>query len=123
MILCCIWIKAKDPALAKTKHDLVFVALVIIPEICLYIYGYTFIFSPEQEFCKQNTKSIYKLWISVLIFLIYGMFFILFCIGVLIFACGVYYIYSSWSAHPQNDRDSNLTLTVMEKLPLVGLVL
>jgi hypothetical protein len=111
----CIWHRAKDPALEQTKSDVAFVILIVIPEIAWYIYGYSFIFTNDTENCRAEQNS---LWVCVLILLVYGMFFIVFCLGVMCFACGVYYVYISWSV---NTTDSTTeTEKEISNLPVVG---
>jgi len=44
-ILIGVWIKAKDPAIQQTKFDLVFIVLVVLPELGLYVYGNCIIYS------------------------------------------------------------------------------
>ncbi len=88
---------------------------IVIPEIAWYCYGYSFIFENTTEDCRTEQNS---LWICVLILLVYGMFFIVFCLGVLCFACGVYYMYISWSAHPTDSTTESKK--EMENLPVLG---
>ena len=109
----CIWHRAKDPALEQTKSDVLFVIFIVIPEIAWYIYGYSFIFSNGTKDCKTETKS---LWVCVMILLIYGMFFIIFCLVVLCVACGIYYMYISWSTHPTDSKSEK----EIENLPVLG---
>lgn len=112
----CIWGRAKDPALAQTKSDVFFVIFIVIPEIAWYCYGYSFIFTNTTEECRTEKQN--SLWICVLVLLVYGMFFIVFCLGVLCFACGVYYVYISWSADPTDATSESKK--EMENLPVLG---
>jgi hypothetical protein len=109
----CIWHGAKDPSLEQTKSDVLFVIFIVIPEIAWYIYGYSFIFFNGTEDCQKETKS---LWVCVMILLVYGMFFMVFCLVVLCFACGFYYMYISWSTHPIDTKSEKQ----IENVPVFG---
>ena len=46
-VLISIWRRDKDPSVAQTKFEIFFMILVNLPELGLYIYGNTMIYSDE----------------------------------------------------------------------------
>jgi hypothetical protein len=52
-ILVCVWRRAKDPSQTATIFDLVFVILIYIPELCVFVWGNTIIYSQDMSLCQK----------------------------------------------------------------------
>ena len=101
--LICIWKWAKDPSPTAMVCDLVFIVLIIIPELCVFIWGNTFIYSDDMYLCRHDEVSkgyhIQSLWISSLVIIVYGYICMVGYCVIIIIGCGAFYTYRSWSKH------------------------
>jgi hypothetical protein len=86
------------------KFDIFFVLLVVLPEIGLFIWGNTFIYSEDMSRCRSNHSTkfgegehVEQLWICSLAIIIYGYLFMLFSCIVLVLGAGMYATFKSWS--------------------------
>ena len=78
------------------KVDVFFVPLVIIPEICILIWGNTFIYTSEMYGCRTENDEGYRiqsLWRSALVIIIYGYFFMAVSCGVCLIGLAGAYTY------------------------------
>merc|ERR1711971_1396255 len=83
IILIVVWRRAKDPSIAQTKFDLFFILLVVLPEIGLFIWGNCIIYSDDMDQCRSDSttddsKHVEGMWITALVLIIYGYFYMLF---------------------------------------------
>lgn len=48
LVLIFIWKKRDDPSTDQAWIDFFFIFAVVIPELCLYIYGNMILYKPKQ---------------------------------------------------------------------------
>lgn len=78
-IIIYIWKVAKDPTIACTKMDLLSLPLLVLPELCWYIYGNILMYNEDvMSHCKAEFPLF---WSSILVLIIYGY---LFMFGILL---------------------------------------
>ena len=91
---------AKDPALGHIKLEFFYGWLVFIFEVCWSIYGSTFIYSEEMDYCKgdkDESAHALILWITALVLICLGYFLIIYLLGVAIFMCFICLTIRAWN--------------------------
>lgn len=113
-----VWRRAKEPSYAQMKFDIFFILFVILPEIGMFIWGNTFIYTDEMDACRSsdirtNRTHIDRLWWLTLSILVYGYIYMLCAYCICMFGVGFFYTYSSWSsAETEGDDKEESALSV-----------
>ena len=99
------------------KFDVFFILLVILPEIGMFIWGNTFIYSEEMDSCRSSDirtdrTHVDRLWWLTLSILVYGYIYMLLAYCICMFGIGFFYTYSSWSALEEVDDKDDATTSL-----------
>jgi hypothetical protein len=86
-IVIIIWKVARDPTIACTKVDLISIPLIVLPELCWYVYGNIYVWDrPLMTSCRLNHEFFYY---TVLALIFYGYVFMFMFLVVLFAALAV----------------------------------
>lgn len=116
--LIVFWGRLKDPGVAQAKLDFVFMLIVVIPEISFYIYGNLIFYGPSGDTCKQDS-TYGPLWRCCLVILIYGYFYMVYILGIILFFSAVLFLYKAWSTSPITVNESDMK-NALSQLPIIG---
>lgn len=122
VILACFWKYSSDPTLHQVQLDLIFFCLIFLPEIGWYIYGNNFIYSQKIIDCRddnQEVMSTHSLWVSTLVLIIYGYFYMLLLLGIVLLATTVYCLQRAWSSSQTIEQQDKQTRRI-HRLPVVN---
>ena len=122
LILIIMWIKFRDPALGQMKLEFFYGSLVFILEAAWSIYGSTFIYSDDMDYCKGNHSDqghAVVLWFTCLIMICLGYLLILYIIAVIFFACVVFMTFRSWN-QDQTEEESRQQHKTLKHVPLAS---
>lgn len=111
LLLIWIWKRLEDPGVAQARVDFFFMLIVVIPELGFYIYGNCTFYAPDDSYCR-TTEPFKSLWRCSLIVLIYGYFYMLYIVGVLLFFTGVLVLYRLWSTDSAQVNQDNIDAAI-----------
>ena len=91
------------------KFDIFFVLLVILPEIGMFIWGNTFIYSDDMHACRSSDprtdrSHVDRLWWLAFAIIVYGYIYMLLAYCICVMGVGFFYTYSSWSSLEYTDE-------------------
>jgi hypothetical protein len=122
IVLIIVWKKSLDPNVTQTQFDVFFILLVVCPELGIFIWGNTFIYSDEIEKCKNgevgnNSRHVEQLWWCVFILIIYGYLFMLFSCCFCMIGSVMFYTLRAWTEiKDEEDVPSERRIRATERI-------
>jgi hypothetical protein len=90
--------------------DLIAILVLVLPEICWYIYGNTIVYSGEMHSCEGEDDG-RVFFISVMVLIVYGYIYMTVFLFVFVFASFAYCYYNSYVDELNSNQQTESVLT------------